>query len=89
MELLQERGAVLSYCDPHIPTLPAMRSFDVPRLASEEMSAEYLSSLDCTLIATDHSAFDWQLVTQYSKLVVDTRNACAGVECGREKVWQA
>ena len=89
MELLQERGAVLSYCDPHIPTLPRMRNFEVPRLASEELSADYLSSLDCTLIATDHSAFDWETVVRHSQLVVDTRNACRDVADGRKKVWKA
>jgi oligopeptidase B len=41
MELLQARGAQLSYNDPHIPSLPAMRHFDVPPLTSQTLSAEY------------------------------------------------
>lgn len=89
MELLAERGAIISYCDPHIPTLPSMRHYDVPRLASEEFSVDYLTSLDCTLISTDHSAFDWESVVQYSQLVVDTRNATKEVSTGREKIWKA
>ena len=44
MELLQERGARLSYNDPHIPVLPSMRHYDVPRLASEDLTADWLSS---------------------------------------------
>ncbi len=47
MELLQERGAVLSYSDPHIPVLPSMRHYDVQRLASEDLTPAYLASLDC------------------------------------------
>ena len=66
-----------------------MRSFDVPRLASETMSPDYLASLDCTLIATDHSAFDWPMIVQHSQLVVDTRNATRDVATGREKIWLA
>jgi UDP-N-acetyl-D-glucosamine dehydrogenase len=89
MELLAHRGAVLSYVDPHVPTLPRMRSFDVPRLASEELTPEYLASLDCVLIATDHSAFDWDQIVRYSRLVVDTRNACRDVTGDRQKVWKA
>ena len=89
MELLQSRGAILSYCDPHIPKLPPMRNFDVPRLASVEMSPDYLASLDCTLISTDHSIFDWPMIVHYSQLVVDTRNATKTVESGRKKIWLA
>jgi UDP-N-acetyl-D-glucosamine dehydrogenase len=89
MELLQERGAVLSYNDPHVPVLPAMRHYDVPRLASEPLTPEYLSSQDCVIIATDHSAYDWDFVVRYSPLVIDTRNACKNVVSGRHKVHKA
>ncbi|MFV1965955.1 MAG: nucleotide sugar dehydrogenase [Pirellulaceae bacterium] len=89
MELLQELGAILSYNDPHIPTLPAMRHFDVPRLASEPLTPKYLSSLDCALIATDHSSYDWELIVQYAPLVVDTRNATRDVTQGRGKIYKA
>jgi UDP-N-acetyl-D-glucosamine dehydrogenase len=89
MELLQERGAILSYNDPHIETLPDMRHYDVPRLASEPLTANFLSALDCVLIATDHSAYDWDFIVRYARLVVDTRNATAGVVHGREKIVKA
>ena len=89
MELLMERGANVSYCDPHVPTLPAMRHYDVPRLATETMSSEYLSSLDCTLISTDHTVFDYSQIVQYSQLVVDTRNATQNVTTERHKIWKA
>jgi UDP-N-acetyl-D-glucosamine dehydrogenase len=89
MELLQQRGAIISYNDPHIPTLPEMRHYDVPRLASEPLTAEYLSSLDCVLIATDHTAYDWDFIVRYARLVVDTRNATAGVVQARERIVKA
>lgn len=88
MELLQQRGAVISYSDPHIPVLPPKRDYDFSRLASEDLTAEYLSGLDCTLIATDHSAFDWEFIVKHSKIVVDTRNACKEIE-DRSKIWKA
>ena len=89
MELLAERGAELSYCDPHIPTLPKMRSFDVPELVHQEPTKEYLNSLDCVLIATDHIAFDWEQIVPHAKLVVDTRNATINVVDGQEKIYKA
>jgi UDP-N-acetyl-D-glucosamine dehydrogenase len=75
IELLQERGAAISYSDPHIPVLPSMRHYDVPPLSSECLTAEYLAAQDCILIATDHSAFDWNFIAQHARLIVDTRNA--------------
>ena len=89
MELLIQLGAKISFCDPHIPRLPKMRHFDVPDLSSEVPTEEYLSSLDCTLIATDHSAFDWEAIVRQSKLVIDTRNATKNVTIDREKIWKA
>jgi UDP-N-acetyl-D-glucosamine dehydrogenase len=89
MELLQARGAIVSYHDPHIPVLPSMRHYEVPRLASEALSADYLASQDCVLIATDHSAYDWDFVVRYARLVVDTRNATRNVKSGREKIRKA
>ncbi len=89
IELLLKRGAQVSYSDPHVPTLPDMRHFELPRLTSEPLTPEYLASLDCTLIATDHSAFQWPDIVRYSQVVVDTRNACKGITQGREKIWKA
>ena len=89
MELLQAGGAVISYNDPHIPVLPSMRHYDVPRLASEPLEPDYLASLDCVLIATDHSAYDWDFIVRHSHLVVDTRNATKNVTIANGKVWKA
>lgn len=89
MELLMARGAVVSYNDPHIPTLPAMRHYHVPRLASETLTPEYLASQDCVLIATDHSAYDFSFVVRYSRLIVDTRNATRNVPFGQDKIYKA
>jgi UDP-N-acetyl-D-glucosamine dehydrogenase len=74
IELLVERGAKITYHDPHIPTLPPMRSFSVPELSSEYLTPSYLSSLDAVVVVTDHSSVDWQLIADHAQFVVDTRN---------------
>jgi UDP-N-acetyl-D-glucosamine dehydrogenase len=89
MELLAERGAILSYSDPHVQALPKMRSFRVPALTSQSLTSEYLESLDCALIATNHSAFDYEMIVSNSRLVVDTRNATVGIDAPPGRIWKA
>lgn len=88
-ELLLKKGAIVSYNDPHIPTLPKTRHHSDLQLSSQAVSPEYLSGQDCVLIATDHSAYDYDMIVQYSQLVVDTRNATKSVVVGREKIVKA
>lgn len=89
MELLLEAGADISYNDPHIPRLPSMRSFQVPLMESQALTPEYVGSQDCVLIATDHSAYDYDSIVKHARLVVDTRNATKHVTQGREKIFKA
>lgn len=89
IDRLQQRGAILSYNDPHIPRLPRMRHYDVPDLKSTPLDAEFLASQDCVLISTDHSAYDYDFIVRHAPLVVDTRNATKNVKSGREKIRKA
>lgn len=89
MELLLQRGADLTYNDPHIPRLRKMRNYDFSATSSQELTPEYLAGQDCVLIATDHSAYDYDEIVRHSRLVLDTRNATAGVTEGREKIRRA
>jgi UDP-N-acetyl-D-glucosamine dehydrogenase len=89
MDLLRARGAIVSYNDPHIPRLPKMRRHEVPDLMSVALTAETLAAQDCILIATDHSAYDYDFIVRHSRLVVDTRNATRHVVEGREKICKA
>jgi UDP-N-acetyl-D-glucosamine dehydrogenase len=88
LEMLQGRGAVVSYNDPHVPTLPAMRHHRV-RLDSQPLTAEFLAAQDCVVLVTDHSAYDLALVLRHARLVVDTRNATADCPAGRCRVVKA
>src|SRR5216683_3574582 len=78
LELLQQRGAMVSYSDPHIPALPAMRHHSI-RLTSEKLTEDFLTAQDCVLIVTDHSSFNYEWIVRHAALVVDTRNATAPV----------
>jgi len=89
MDLLRQRGADLTYNDPHIPQLPKMRRHDVPELESRDLTPEFLARQDCVLIATDHSAYDYDFIVQHARMVLDTRNATKNVQQGREKIRKA
>ncbi len=88
IELLRKRGAEISYNDPHIPRLPLTRHFSLS-LNSTPLTAEYLEGLDCVLIVTDHSAYDYEHIVRHAPLVVDARNATKNVRHGREKICKA
>ena len=72
MELLRDRGAILSYADPHVPVFPKMREhqFDLKSVAVDVTT---LQSCDCAIVVTDHDAFDYDLIAENAPLVVDTR----------------
>ena len=86
LELLLGLGADLTYSDPHVPSLPSMRHYNLPAMASQTLTPEFLKSQDAVLIATDHTAFDYEQIVRESNLVIDTRNATASVTEGREKI---
>ncbi len=72
MKLLQKKGADLSYSDPFFPSFPQMRLYSFP-LQSEKISKNILATYDAVILATDHDSFDYQLIKDYSELIIDTR----------------
>ncbi|MGD9722118.1 MAG: nucleotide sugar dehydrogenase [Pirellulales bacterium] len=89
MDLLRAGRADISYNDPHVPQLPKMRHHDVPAMTSSPLDERFLAAQDCVLIATDHSAYDYDFIVRHARLVVDTRNATKNVRQGREKIRKA
>jgi UDP-N-acetyl-D-glucosamine dehydrogenase len=85
MERLQARGAIVSYNDPHVPRLPAMRKHSI-RLESLDLTPSLLASQDCVLICTDHTAYDWDIIVDHAPLIVDTRNATRSVTRNRDRI---
>ena len=72
MALLQAKGAVIAYSDPHVPVFLTMRkhSFD---LSSVPLTAQTIADYDFILLATNHDAFDYNLIQKHAKLIIDTR----------------
>jgi UDP-N-acetyl-D-glucosamine dehydrogenase len=88
IELLRHRGAKVDYNDPHIPRTHKGRDHDL-RMKSVPLTPKNLARYDAVLIATDHSGYDYRAIARHAKLIVDTRNACAGVRADRSKIVKA
>jgi UDP-N-acetyl-D-glucosamine dehydrogenase len=76
--LLKKKGAKVDYNDPHVPKTPKVRDYDL-KMKSVSLTEKILKKYDCTLISTDHSSYDYRFIVKYSNLVIDTRNATAGI----------
>ncbi len=72
LELMIHKNAAVQYSDPFFPVLPRMRKHNID-LKSVELTAENLASYDCVLVATNHDAFDYELIKKHAKLIVDSR----------------
>ena len=69
MLLLQKRGGIMTYSDPHVPHV---RPENVSMASLPESAA---ADADCAVIITDHRAFDYEKLVERARLIVDTRNA--------------
>jgi UDP-N-acetyl-D-glucosamine dehydrogenase len=90
MTLLKERGAEVSYHDPFVPVIKRTR--DHPQWAgvkSVAWSEASIKAYDLVLIATKHSAVDYQRLANWADCIVDARNAMAGVTTAPGQVWKS
>lgn len=72
MDLLIGLDAEVSYSDPHLPSFPVMRNYDID-MESVSITAESLAGFDAVIIATNHDAFDYDLIKQHAELIIDAR----------------
>lgn len=81
IRILKDKGASVKYNDPHVPVaLSHRKNF---KMTSTRITADSLKRYDCVLIATDHAAYDYKWIVKNSALVVDTRNATAGIKSSK------
>ncbi len=71
MRLLEAKGAIVSYNDPHVPAIPPTREH--PAFANRR-SAPLAPGFDCYLLATAHREYTGETVLAHGVPTVDTRN---------------
>jgi len=77
IQLLKRQGAQVEYHDPYAPTCSNHRHFPEINLKSLPLTPENLKRFDAVIIVTDHDHVDYELVSQYAPLIIDTRNVLA------------
>ncbi len=75
VNLLKNKGAVVSYYDPYLPFL----KMEGINLRSIRFEKENIAKADCAVVVTDHSNIDYEFLLKHSKVVVDTRNVFKNV----------
>jgi UDP-N-acetyl-D-glucosamine dehydrogenase len=71
---LRKKGAIVSYSDPHVPFIRV----EDKKLKSTSITPGVLNSVDCAVILTDHSAFNYSMISEHAKLILDCRSALRG-----------
>jgi UDP-N-acetyl-D-glucosamine dehydrogenase len=79
IELLQAEGAVVTYHDPHVESLPEQGLSSIPLDPA---------AADCVVVVTAHSGIDYEELVEKAPLVVDLRNATGSNGTGNGKVWK-
>lgn len=83
MELLVDDGIkTLSYNDPYVPAVQV----NGLKLKSKKLTPALLQSVDCVVITTDHSSYDYDMIVKHSKHIIDTRNATKRVRGSKKHV---
>lgn len=77
VELLLSKGAKVEYNDPFIPETAYLK--DHP-MKSTELSKENVGSMDCVVIATNHTKYDYAQIARWSKLLFDTRGVTRNIK---------
>lgn len=78
---LKKSGAEVSYSDPYVPVV----EMDGEVLSSVGNVDHVMDSMDAVIILTDHTEFDYTMIAQTAKLVVDTRNATWGIDSSPDR----
>ncbi len=67
INLLEEKGAIIEYSDPHIPV------YESHKMKSIEITSENIPKYDLLLLVTDHDKFDFEMIQNNAQIIVDTR----------------
>lgn len=90
MDLLDRKGAKVSYYDPHVPAIrPSREHSNWAGQRSVAWNRDTINSFDLVLIATAHDAVNYKELGEWSDCIVDTRNAMADVKVKPGSVWKA
>jgi UDP-N-acetyl-D-glucosamine dehydrogenase len=90
LNLFQQRGAEVAYYDPYVPVIrPTREHPHWAGMKSVAWNRETLGSFDVVLIATKHASVNYRELGEWSRCIVDTRNAMSGIKLKDGQLWKA
>jgi len=72
LDKLVRKGANVDYSDPHMPYFKTMRKYSYD-YESVTLTPQALADYDAVILATDHDAFDYEMIKDHAKIIIDTR----------------
>lgn len=76
VELLNDHGADYKVVDPYVSSFKSCGA----KVETVELTKELLNDADLVLVTTDHTDFDYEMISRESKVIFDTRNALKDIE---------
>jgi UDP-N-acetyl-D-glucosamine dehydrogenase len=90
LEILDEKGANISFYDPYIPIIPESRKYKkFAGMKSIELNADTIKEFDAVVISTNHSSVDYNELAEHAQLILDTRNATKDVSGEKKNIYKA
>jgi UDP-N-acetyl-D-glucosamine dehydrogenase len=90
LNLFHQRGAEVAYYDPYVPVIrPTREHPQWAGIKSVAWDKATLGSYDVVLIATKHASVNYRELGEWSRCIVDTRNAMAGISLKAGQLWKA
>jgi UDP-N-acetyl-D-glucosamine dehydrogenase len=90
MNLLQKRGATVAYHDPYVPVIkPTREHGHWAGTKSVNWDRATIGQYDLVLLSTNHACVNYQELAEWSRCIVDTRNAMAACTTKPGQVWKA
>jgi len=72
IRLLKDREGKVIYNDPYVPRVEGLKSI--------RLTKSSLRNVDCVVIITAHTDYDYQEIVENAKLIIDSRNATKGIK---------
>jgi len=88
IEKLEHLGAHVDYNDPHVPQTKKTRRHDL-QMKSVELTPARLAKYDAVIIGTNHTAYDWGMIAEHARVIVDTRGATRRVKTPKARIIRA
>lgn len=89
IELLVQRGALVSYHDPHVPELKSPGQITEEPKKSVPWNSATLQQFDAAVVVTAHRAIALELLVENCPCIVDTRNALKSFQTAPGQIWKA